>query len=337
MELLGDQAVTLSVYECQSYSFTLWMRARYFLRALYAHVGLPISKVNLDTFFGRYSRTPFGIHKDAVANFSYVVSGAKRMLLWPSEAFENRFPTSIRALGTVHYEQFMDSAIEIEGKPGDLIFWPASYWHLAISDDGWPTTLNIALYLGNNLLQLFHQIFAVPEIASALADFSIPTTIPIPESLGPPRITVPEPVLHQGEVFQALANHTHLRQCSEDRWFRKLSASGFDVVPQPVPTPSLDDSKLVRGSSDFPIFLIPRDSGKAEIFANGNKLEVSMDEQVSSIVDRLNSGTEFSVGELLRRTWTQSASHRVDGVSSDPQRVLEFLCSHRAVRWRDSS
>jgi hypothetical protein len=93
----------------------------------------------------------------------------------------------------------------------------------------------IATAFPKQSVQLVRGIFAVPEIASSLADFTIPSTIPIPESLGPQRIIVPEPVLHQGEVFQALANHAHLREYSEDRWFRKLSASGFDVVPQPVP------------------------------------------------------------------------------------------------------
>lgn len=333
---IGDRATTLTVYGCQWYSYGLWMGVRRFLHPLYSRVGMPISKVDLDSFFGTYSRTPTGIHRDDAANFSYVVAGTKRMLFWPSEVFNDALPLGGSSLGTAQYERYMDKAIEIEAKTGDIIFWPPSYWHLAISDGGWQATLNIALYLGNNLLQLFHHVLADPELAAPLAPFRIHSTIPIPEDRESSLLKIPASLLRQAEVFREIAGHPSLNTSIEDRWFRKLSASGFDVVPPPAGAPDLDETYVVRGNPEFPILLVPRNGSKATIFANGNRLDTIMSETLSAMIGQLNSGNEFSLREFVLMP-----SAQVDSPSSlrgtDLIAILTFLCRQRSIQCRPES
>lgn len=316
-KVLGKEAITLSVYNCQSYDFRLWMRVRHFLRPLYARVGMPISKVDLDTFFGRYSRTPTGIHKDNVANFSYVVSGRKRMLLWPDPAFDGLFPRNVQILDTARYEQFKATAIEIEGEAGDIIFWPPTYWHMAVSEGAWSSTLNIALYVRSDFLQSMHYI-TNRQLNSAISRFIPPPLVQIRER-GGTVATVPAEIMQQGEIFRTLGQDARVKECIEDRWFRKLSASGFDSVPPSVPSVDLNDGDTVRGDTSFSIFLVPRGDGKAKVFANGDAFEVSSDEYISSVVSRLNSGRDYTVGEL-------AADNRRTVLP-----LLLFLCARRAL------
>jgi hypothetical protein len=111
------------------------------------HVGRPYGGVNVDCFIGSYRATPTGVHKDTAANLSVVLTGTKTMEFWPSDAFDG-----VHRPGTSHTDTWSRSVrtgrrppTTLTAGPGDVLFWPADWWHCAIDGDG-VFTLNISLY-----------------------------------------------------------------------------------------------------------------------------------------------------------------------------------------------
>lgn len=334
-ELIPAQEGTFVFYECQLYDANLWMRVRRFLHGLYRLTGLPASTVDMDVFMGRYHRTPTGIHKDDASNFSYVVSGVKRMLFWPGDTFKDVVPMSATSVGTVHYESFPQRPLSIEANAGDLIYWPASFWHMAASDDGSsPVTLNIALYRRKEFSQVFRHLMETREFSAWLANhFVAPTALPFVASPARSEIFVPKEIAQETNAFRGLGNHPGLAETIEDLWFRKASASGFEMVPPPLPLPSLEDSEVVHGEPEFPIISIPRGDGKAKLFANGHVISAPWSHSVSTMITRLNSGTEYRVEQLLGSSLGAVPESDIRE-ARNLRHLLKLLCSFRAVARR---
>src|SRR5207245_3009425 len=97
---------------------------------------------DVELFVSNNRLTPFGIHRDPASNFTLVVQGRKRMRLWPEAFFTRRPPMDAES-----YAAHLGQALTLEGEPGDLLYWPSSYWHVAESDGDLSVTMNICLYL----------------------------------------------------------------------------------------------------------------------------------------------------------------------------------------------
>lgn len=322
--LVEDQEITLLLPKLQLYDSGLWMRVRVFLKPLYERIGIPASAADLDMFYGQYDRTPHGIHRDEASNFSYVISGKKKMLFWAADAF----PTQTgRLLGTTRYEDHLESAIELEAEPGDVMFWPASYWHIAISDGGWPLTLNLNSYLFRHPLHSLFQAISSPEMMGWLNTQCSPSLL-LPADLNASSPSVPVQIQCSWKLLRALADHERFEDTAEDLWFRKLSATGFEAVPSPANVPSLKDETTLRSNPDFPILLAPRAGGQARLFANGHMLETAMDASLEAMISRLNTGTEIKVGTLLS---TCVPSDSLVATHEELRCTLASLCSFRAL------
>jgi hypothetical protein len=142
----GGEPWMYACYGVQHYAPTLWVSALDFLRAYYQSYGLPTGHADIDIFFGGYDRTPHGIHRDPADNFSFVIAGQKRMLFWPPESFEAFDVARNGHIGLHAWESYAESAIIVDAEPGDVIFWPKEYWHIAVAQSGEALTMNIALY-----------------------------------------------------------------------------------------------------------------------------------------------------------------------------------------------
>jgi hypothetical protein len=148
---LGGEDALFEMANLQRFAPGIWRRTRAFLAGLLAEVGLPGQKSDLDVFLGDYRMTPFGIHRDRASNFSVVVAGRKRFLLWPQGYFEARGvrlnrSSPFEALDSREVEPYLADATVLEGAPGDVVYWPSSYWHVAHSD-GFAATISVALYV----------------------------------------------------------------------------------------------------------------------------------------------------------------------------------------------
>jgi 50S ribosomal protein L16 3-hydroxylase len=140
-ELKGRQ-FALVVDHYHKHDVQTWLRLRDFLRGLYGVVGVPVPLSVGAVFVSNNERSPFGIHKDGHSAFTFVVEGGKRILAWPDEVFRNRPDV----WGSLDYARFRKEAIILEGKPGDLIYWPSSYWHVAESIGGFSVTLAVPVF-----------------------------------------------------------------------------------------------------------------------------------------------------------------------------------------------
>jgi 50S ribosomal protein L16 3-hydroxylase len=134
----------LSANMFQASSTILCARFRRFLRGLYGEVGYPTEPADVVCFFGNYGVSPFGVHTDASSVFSFIVAGSKRYRLFPMDA--------LAAHPEIHYgsryQPFLGRGLVLEGAPGDLIYWPSSYWHVGENEsEESSATLNIAINL----------------------------------------------------------------------------------------------------------------------------------------------------------------------------------------------
>ena len=101
----------------------LWLRLREFVKNLYAVTGWPGWTRPRRRCSGNYRNTPFGVHRDPSAVFTFVLHGHKRILAWPRAFFEDKEDMTNR-LG---YERYRGEAIVLEGDPGDVIYLPTGY------------------------------------------------------------------------------------------------------------------------------------------------------------------------------------------------------------------
>lgn len=330
---LGERAYTLAAFGCQFYNASVWMRARDFFQGLYEEVGLPIGFADLEVFCGSYERTPTGIHRDTASSFSYVVEGRKKMMFWPPEAFDEQIRIKLRYLGTDEYERFTRGASVIEGEPGDIIFWPASYWHLAISDGGWPTTLNLSLYFEHSHFFFLQDAFQNGTFGSdLLRAASAPTTFPFRPEAGLEDGDVPECIAREIELIRAVGQSPNLFAALKEVWLKRLAASGFATVPPPRPARPLTDNDVIFGDARYPVRLMRADDGAPRLIANGYTLRAPAASGLQEVLKIVNSGEPTSVGELLKRVSWRDARPETDvETQSEVRALLEHLYSVRAI------
>jgi hypothetical protein len=171
VETTGVPDAALVVNGVQGLDGEAWRRVLPFVRE---HIDRQTGGVSMEVFVGRYRRGPFGVHKDDQDVFTCVVTGKKRFLVWPFEVLAERFgvPASERervcVLEGLNVQNLPDElracAIVLEGEPGDLLYWPASCWHVAERSEA-PGAEGYTLTYG---LGIFPGIDPAPLVASTL-------------------------------------------------------------------------------------------------------------------------------------------------------------------------
>lgn len=312
----------------QVHSDKLWYRARVFSEGLLRLVGLPTKGINLDTFIGRYSSTPRGIHTDAASTFMAIVHGHKKMLLWPPEFFNN---INVEIKGTeLHktlmdfdYKTVLDKAIVLDGDPGDILYWPSSYWHIGIADD--PNELvaiiNFGMFFDEQSNAMITK-FVTDALQNSLENYHKEPTY---------KSTQIETAL---EVeFKALNNIREFINSSipetqlKNQWLKRLSAVGFRHTPLP-----LDDDVEIDASTQFVIdlpVLIDKNENELFIYANGHYLQVDYDPTVIKILDFVNSGNTFSIESLNKLAGNHfGVLNDIGGLPG----LVKYLFSKKAIR-----
>lgn len=140
--LSGLPSYFLQAPHLQAMDPLVWQRCQSFLTRLYAHVGVPSKRAFCDVYVGRYRSTPFGIHIDGASNFTFGIEGKKTLYLWEPELYHAK----IAHLETVDYRDFLKDAIALTVGPGEIIYWPSRYWHIAEPSTELSVTMNVAYY-----------------------------------------------------------------------------------------------------------------------------------------------------------------------------------------------
>lgn len=273
----------ITITNAQAMSWGLWWKAASFLDPVWQCLGaIPADFVDLDIFCGRYSLTPFGIHRDNASVFQFVLSGDRSMTVWPEDAIES--PPSTTAFSCPRMEV-------LRASPGESVaYWPSSYWHVGRSDRDISLTLNITAYLhreiSDDMLAIFREL-----IRQGAGEQLIATTqsIDITER-GMPSSAID--AVRQG-IDSGIADAMYGQRVEV-----RVSANGFRTMPRParIHANARGVVKVRRyGLRD----VVVRDVGLLRVLiANGYSLEVPDGFNCEFMVESLNHLAVGDVGSL---------------------------------------
>jgi hypothetical protein len=316
------------VQEAQSLGGPLWWSALSVARAIYRRRGMAPGGAHSEIFLGNYRRSFLHVHKDSLETLTFVVRGRKRFLVWPYEVFADRpevfeggETAQINLDADLDYAPYRDRAIVLEGGPGDVLFWPASYWHVAEGvDDGFVTTATVAFFPSASRSAGCPFRIANEAIVRFAAD-----------GFASKDPSYPAPIDAQGvagvvEGLDATLNRL-LQDPTVHRARREFAlmwttAMGFRRVPEEGPAPELQAGDLIEVDPENPLRWVDVDEGGFPTSVNG--LVVTATPLYLPLVEHLNRGGRFVVGAL------------VDGFARDKlseQDVLDALGALAAVRY----
>jgi 50S ribosomal protein L16 3-hydroxylase len=308
----GQLAMLVNEFQSEL-GWTFYDRIRQFLHGLYEIVGVP-ARAEVDLFMGNYKRTPLGVHRDEAHVFVFVVEGRKQFRLWPKQAFQS----ISHRYGPGPYTKYMKGSICLTGDPGDILFWPSSYWHVAESDGQPGSSLTLGLYHGysvfvalmKNLRQWYHTI--------AGDDRDPIGSLPFPNSQVPEEMSS---IARRAEGRPGALTERLMRS-----WMETITGYGFERIPRPPGGASLRNSKGVRGNPISPI-LHWKFNGSLMISANGRSIVVPNHRGIEKMLGKLSHGLVCEMGDSLAQGNGKSrrASRRA------LRQTLDFLLEERAL------
>ncbi len=305
--LLQGRAFGFVVDDYHVHDDLVWRRVRQFLRGLYGITGLPGEEAKMTLFLGNYARTPFGLHRGRSANFMFVVDGLKRIRAWPDEFFRGKPDMTNR----LDYERYNDASVVLDARPGEVIFWPASYWHIGEDAGGPSIAISLALFMepqpGADLAHTLEQAIAQRSGAARRRRL-----------IAADRVRTE--VRRDLRALQQLGRGPSLaRALAADR-LNRMTGAGFARVPPPAPARALADDDVVCGDPDFAVRWI-RLGDEIVCSASGHAFALPDHPRMPALLGRLSSADPVRVGDLIARysgTITRGA--------------VEFTASRREVR-----
>ena len=285
-----------------------WRRVRCFLRGLYARVGLPADRAEIDLFSGSYPRSRSGIHRDSADVFCFVIEGHKRIRVWPRAAF----PEGGYWYGFGGGRRPRAGSTCLDGESGDILYWPSSYWHVGESRGGTVSSLSLGLYPRDSLAGAAARLLADEAARELGADNVIES---LPASVGQLKAAPPRALRAFERASRNLAVSLMRHRMEQ------ISGCAFAHVPLPSARGRIRASSLYAADRVFPIFW--RSVGRVAIIAaNGRSIALPRSKTLRRMISALNRGTPVS---LSRRTRAANAHLR---------KALRFLMFTGAVETR---
>jgi hypothetical protein len=305
----------------------MWRATTRLLFDLYGRFGIPFGGMFATAFFGSYRQTPIGVHKDGGHTIIIAVHGPKRMLLWPHHALLRHVDEPEQAgefvshTLSVPFADVRESAIVLDAQPGDLIYWPPSYWHCAESSGELSATLNFACY--PNPFQTSSNPFMMAARATERVDFSTlhtPHTLPFGVSRDHTRSA-------NAAADQLLDLATRVLATDEihDEYLRWHSS--FGMVPYPDASADINIDVTDTIEIDLPCRLLVRErrNGQLAVAAGGHVLEC--ERAFMPLLERLQQVGSLRVSDLLDdQTQTLASGEVIE--------LLELLAGRRAFAVR---
>jgi 50S ribosomal protein L16 3-hydroxylase len=324
-----DRRFGINIHHLQIASPEVWFRFREFVHGLTAVTRqLPTQRWDIDTFFGTYEATPFGIHKDNASVFAFGVRGHRTYYAWPDDYFQegdaalhNPDPEVIRP--------HLEHAIRMDIGPGDVAYWPSSHWHVVTSDGNPSAVVQVSAYFGASVSAMVAQRVRKLLAAQLDEDFRLTFDLDSDESSG----NVPDashclpPSLREADQrLRALVNEGGIARELEKYWQRVRSADGFDPVPAADVDARIDESATIAVDPRFPIRWSEGNAGKLRIAVNGLIHAVPYSESIVSVLRRLNTGELVQIGDLEEGVGSDSPA------ASNLHGLLDFLATARAFQ-----
>jgi hypothetical protein len=327
--LRGAEAREFTLVFERAYAFSpiLRQRAGAFVRPLYERVAMPAKEIDIDIFLGCYRHTPFGVHKDAASNFSFGIHGRKLMRVWPGDYFAEHMIVRDRRHERVrqaHYEECRDSAHALELEPGDIAYWPSSYWHVGESPD-FSVSLNLALYLdGDPLQQVLHEVQRL--LAADPASPNRADLYPCSPSRLQQSVQELPPVLYAARrMLQRVCESPALDFALLGAWMGRATLLGFSIPEEPLPPARLGDDWKLRREPSASLVWRWTTEGDLLCAANGywTSLPVADPEPWRKLLDHLSAGRAFTPRRIVDEAGAEAPAIR---------ELLDLLYRWRALR-----
>ena len=302
--LKGVEYYFLQLSQLQTLDAILWGRLRAFVTGLYRQVGIPAYRAWCDVYIGRYSSTPFGVHLDGASNFTFGIEGCKTLYLWEPSFYHHVIE---REGPKTDYRKYLGEAIALTVRPGELIYWPGRFWHIA-EPRGFSVTMNFAYYGQYEPVGLLQRAARMAVDSSHLNLAKSKVTIAresafhqfegVDLDILAGGLQVPDSIVQtEARVKDALDNKV------QRLWLEKITGLGFDEV-LPLRNTELPEP-ISRVRCDARIAKLSH-SGRLIVSANGHSAEVPALDEVVKLIDRLNSGNRISVGMLVAKSGIDS-------------------------------
>ncbi|WP_338869005.1 cupin-like domain-containing protein [Myxococcus stipitatus] len=288
----------------QSHHWSHWLQMRSFLSGFHDALGVPLGGADSALFLGNYRHTPFGIHKDDLHVFYFVIQGQRRMSFWPLDALTSRpevaphadaglkdRPHGVVLRDAEDARRLMAQASVLEAEAGDFMYWPASYWHRSEPSEG----LTIAASLGVN--------YRAPMFLERAPMQPWPERLHARELPRRGGWALPAPV-HAALGRQGRGKGLRsARNTLTEGWVRLLTNGALDGPPPEARglTP-LRAEDWVRASPSRPIVTVPLSDGQVVVAANGNsrtmRASPSVRRRIQALMEALNSGRPQHIAML---------------------------------------
>jgi hypothetical protein len=298
---MGGKRFGLVLNRTQCHHWGHWQQMQSFLSGLYESVGVPLGGGDSALFVGNYRYTPFGLHKDHLHVFYFVIEGKKTISLWPFDALSQRdevpkFPNFINESGGItirdkaEEQELLAKARFLEGRPGDLLYWPASHWHRAEPSEG----LAIAASLGVSFRPPMFTEMGTPgpwPHRLRLTDMPRARHWQVPVEL---RTAIQQRAQRKSLITQQ-SHHT-------TEWVRLLSASALGGSAPLATEAPLTPQDWIRASPKRPIVSVLLPEKKLLVSANGHSTALpaspTVRRRVEKLLATLNEGKPQQVEAL---------------------------------------
>ncbi len=247
----------VNIHRLQVSNPDVWLRFRAFAAGLNNSLGrIPSGKWEVDSFVGTYRATPFGIHRDPASVFAFCIMGRRRYAFWPEGRFDPR-DEAVRTPDLRRIEEQLDDAIIIDAEPGDIVYWPSSYWHVALSEGQPSAVVQLSAYFGvsrgeparGNARELLKEQLGSNDILSHERGEGLNSSISLEAAC---------------KRLAGVASAGLTDSLVPEFWLQRLSAGGFAHVPP------MDAPRPVEGTGPYRL-LIP---GSLTWFARGDGVQV---------------------------------------------------------------
>ncbi|MFF0837744.1 MULTISPECIES: JmjC domain-containing protein [unclassified Streptomyces] len=330
---LDDRRYALVVNGFHAFDAALWSRERAFFAPLWQIVGLPLTGAITTLFHGTYEHSPVGVHKDRFATFLFGLRGRKRMRFWPRRPWDE--PVSTKT----DYAHHIAASVPAEVSPGELLYWPADYYHVGESATAAPaTSVNVGIprdehHTGYELEDLLADLDPARlagrgGLDTLLGTTDAPLTAPGPAPGGVLAPALPEALTTVARALYDFADPVALRGRVAVLSLRRWTAGGFEPVPPAAAPRPLRDADRLRGDPQAPVLWAPDPDTGTLCAANGHETRTPLAPDEVRRLTRAPSGPDpVAVGALLRAV---TPGARRDEGRALLERLESFRAYHRA-------
>lgn len=317
VQKLNGQGFGLVISQFQAHEARLWQRVRTFLSNLSAELAAQ-PWVEIVSFLGNYDKTPFGIHRDEVSVFLFVVEGRKRIYLWPPGHFSNSDDVRLES----DFERLRRDAVVLEAEAGEVIFWPANFWHVGESVGGLSLSISIALgplrpaeIVLNSLLTELKE-----RLEPSLAEGKFPSS---PAEAQRSIKLMSKMSKRAIAALRKTSSDPKLAQSLRNLWLN-LMTGGSEYVPPPLPWRVLTDDIVIKGYPKRPILWMADTDDDVVCSAQGHSFTIPEDPSIIRMFKRLNGGEAARVGDLIAEHSGKTVRHGVK-FNASPEGIRTLL------------